>query len=58
MGEKRLTTNKGHSIPGDQASITTGEGSSYTLLQDVHLIEKFAHFDRERIPERVEATLN
>jgi catalase len=23
------------------------------LLQDVHLIEKLAHFDRERIPERV-----
>jgi len=24
-----------------------------TLLQDVHLVEKLAHFDRERIPERV-----
>jgi catalase len=51
--DKKLTTNKGHPVPNDQASITTGEGSSYTLLQDVHLIEKLAHFDRERIPERV-----
>ena len=23
------------------------------LVQDVHLLEKLAHFDRERIPERV-----
>lgn len=25
----------------------------YSLLQDFHLIDKLAHFDRERIPERV-----
>lgn len=43
MGEKRLKTNKGQLILADQASITTGEGSSYTLLQDVCLIEKLAH---------------
>lgn len=53
MGDEKLTTNKGHPVPNDQASITTGEGSSYTMLQDTHLIEKLAHFDRERIPERV-----
>jgi catalase len=23
------------------------------LMQDVHLLDKLAHFDRERIPERV-----
>lgn len=53
MKNEKLTSNKGHPVPNDQASITTGEGSSYTLLQDVNLIEKLAHFDRERIPERV-----
>lgn len=53
MEKEKYTTNKGHPLANDQASITTGAGSSYTLLQDVHLIEKLAHFDRERIPERV-----
>ena len=24
-----------------------------TLIQDVHLLEKLAHFNRERVPERV-----
>ncbi len=51
--EEKLTSNKGQPISNDQASITTGGGSSYTLIQDVHLVEKLAHFDRERIPERV-----
>ena len=51
--EEKFTSNKGHPVSNDQASITTGDGSSYTLLQDVHLVEKLAHFDRERIPERV-----
>ncbi|MDD4816700.1 MAG: catalase [Victivallaceae bacterium] len=49
----RLTTAAGIPVQNDQASITTGEKGSYTLLQDQHLIEKLAHFDRERIPERV-----
>ncbi|MDR1721626.1 MAG: catalase [Methanobrevibacter sp.] len=53
MADKKLTTNKGIPVSNDQASTTTGEGSSYTLLQDNQLIEKLAHFDRERIPERV-----
>ncbi len=47
-----LTTNQGNPVSNDQASITTGN-PSYTLVSDVHLIEKLAHFDRERIPERV-----
>lgn len=51
--EKKYTTNKGIPVPNDQASITTSAGSSYTMLQDVHLVEKLAHFGRERIPERV-----
>lgn len=53
MSKKKYTSNKGAPIYNDQSSITTGEKGSYTLLQDTHLIEKLAHFDRERIPERV-----
>jgi len=53
MSNKKLTTNKGNPVANDQASVTTGEKSSYTLLQDSHLTEKLAHFGRERIPERV-----
>lgn len=51
--KKKYTTNKGIPVPNDQASITTGKGASYTMLEDAHLTEKLAHFGRERIPERV-----
>lgn len=53
MTEKKiLTTNTGKPVENDLNSITAGpEGP--TLVQDVHLVEKLAHFDRERIPERV-----
>ncbi|MDR3563080.1 MAG: catalase [Negativicutes bacterium] len=50
--KKNLTTNLGNPVFDDQNSITT-DSPTYTLLQDTHLIEKLAHFDRERIPERV-----
>ena len=53
MVKKILTTNKGAAVANDQSSITTGKKSSYALLQDTYLVEKLAHFDRERIPERV-----
>lgn len=33
-------------------SLTVGERGA-TLLEDYHLLEKIANFDRERIPERV-----
>lgn len=36
----------------NQNSMTAGEFGPI-LLQDFHLIDKLAHFDRERIPERV-----
>ena len=36
----------------DQNSLTAGARGP-VLMQDVHLLEKLAHFDRERIPERV-----
>lgn len=52
MSDKHLTTNQGVPVTDNQSSLTVGERGS-VLLQDVHLIEKLAHFDRERIPERV-----
>ncbi|MGL6173172.1 MAG: catalase, partial [Cellulosilyticaceae bacterium] len=50
---KILTTDVGKAIDNDQASLTTGKKVGYTMLQDVNLLEKLAHFNRERIPERV-----
>jgi catalase len=47
-----MTTNQGHPINDDENSQTVGERGP-TLLQDFEFIEKIAHFDRERIPERV-----
>lgn len=38
---------------GDNLNSETAGPLGPTLLQDHHLIEKLAHFDRERIPERV-----
>jgi len=50
--KKRLTTSFGSSVDDDQNSITAGVYGP-VLLQDVHLIQKLAHFNRERTPERV-----
>ena len=47
-----LTTNFGAPVDDDQNTLTAGSPGP-SLLQDVHLIEKLSHFDRERIPERV-----
>ncbi len=47
-----LTGNFGSPVANDQNSLTAGSAGPI-LIQDVHLIEKLAHFDRERIPERV-----
>jgi len=52
MKDKHLTTDQGVPVSDNQNSLTAGERGP-VLLQDVHLIEKLAHFDRERIPERV-----
>jgi len=49
---KTLTTAFGIPVSDDQNSQTAGERGP-VLMQDVHLLEKLAHFDRERIPERV-----
>ena len=48
---KTLTTSSGRPVDNDENSITAGEYGPITL-DDVHLIDKLAHFDRERIPER------
>jgi catalase len=50
--KKRLTTEWGAPVADDQNSITAGERGPI-LMQDVHLLQKLAHFNRERIPERV-----
>ncbi len=50
--KKTLTTAFGNAVPDDQNSLTAGPRGP-VLMQDVHLMEKLAHFDRERIPERV-----
>ncbi len=52
MMKKHLTTNQGVPIGDNQNSRTAGERGP-TLMEDYQLIEKLAHFDRERVPERV-----
>jgi catalase len=47
--KKKLTTAFGTPVPDDQNSLTAGERGP-VLMQDAHLLEKLAHFDRERIP--------
>ncbi|MEO8397594.1 MAG: catalase, partial [Chloroflexota bacterium] len=49
---KTLTTAAGSPVDDNQNSITAGARGP-VLLQDFHLLEKLAHFNRERIPERV-----
>ncbi|MBP3041775.1 catalase KatA [Bacillaceae bacterium Marseille-Q3522] len=50
--KNRLTTSSGAPVSDNQNSITAGSRGP-TLIQDVHLLEKLAHFNRERVPERV-----
>jgi catalase len=50
--KKALTNNLGAPVDDGQNSLTAGNPGP-VLMQDVHLLEKLAHFDRERIPERV-----
>ena len=49
---KTLTTSAGAPVSENQHSLSAGPRGPL-LLQDMHLIEKLAHFARERIPERV-----
>lgn len=50
--QQTLTTNTGSPVGNNQNSKTIGQNGQ-VLLEDIHLIEKLASFDRERIPERV-----
>lgn len=52
MQRKTLTTSTGAPVDDNQNSQTAGPRGPI-LLQDFHLIDKLAKFDRERIPERV-----
>ncbi|MFF3768322.1 catalase [Streptomyces sp. NPDC001922] len=47
-----LTTESGAPVADNQNSETAGTGGP-VLVQDQHLLEKLARFNRERIPERV-----
>ena len=49
---EHLTTTAGVPVPDNQNSVTAGPHGP-ALLQDYQLIEKLAHQNRERIPERV-----
>lgn len=50
--KKTITTTGGNPIADNQNSLTAGERGP-VLLQDYQLIQKLAHQNRERIPERV-----
>src|ERR1700737_2631863 len=50
--QKQLTTNAGAPVGDNQDSKKVGQNGP-VLLEDIHLVEKLAAFDRERIPERV-----
>jgi len=50
--KRQLTTSAGIPIADNQNSLTAGERGPL-MVQDWQLFEKHAHFNRERIPERV-----
>ncbi|GAA1903009.1 catalase [Streptantibioticus ferralitis] len=52
MPKPTLTTESGAPVADNQNSASAGVGGPL-LLQDQHLLEKLARFNRERIPERV-----
>lgn len=52
MDNRILTTASGAPVPDNNNSVTAGPRGP-VLMQDFWLLEKLAHFARERIPERV-----
>ena len=52
MDKKQLTTSTGRPIGDNQNSLTAGPRGP-VVFEDFQLFEKMAHFNRERIPERV-----
>ncbi len=51
MTKEKLTMTNGRKVENNEDSLTAGKRGPI-LLQDVWLLEKLAHFDREVIPER------
>jgi catalase len=47
-----MTTAAGSPVADNQNSMTAGPRGP-VLMQDYQLMEKMAHFNRERVPERV-----
>ena len=47
-----LTTSQGHPVDSKTSTLTVGERGP-VVIQDFTFIDEMAHFDRERIPERV-----
>src|SRR5271165_4752291 len=54
---ERFTNASGAPVP-DNTNILTAGRRGPALLQEISLIEKLAHFDREVIPERRTSVLN
>lgn len=52
MSKKTMTTTAGNTIADNQNSLSAGARGPL-LMQDYQLLEKLAHQNRERIPERV-----
>ena len=50
-GKGNTTRPSGQPVPSENTSVTAGQQGP-VALNDVHLIEKLAHFNRERVPER------
>lgn len=50
--DKILTTASGRPVPSNDTALTAGPDGPL-LVQDWQLFEKHAHFNRERIPERI-----
>lgn len=52
MSKRQLTTATGAPVADNQNSLSAGPRGPL-VFEDFHLFEKLAHFNRERIPERV-----
>ena len=52
MQKATITNTQGHPVDDNQNSLSAGPRGPL-LIQDFNLLDKLAHFARERIPERV-----
>lgn len=52
MQKTTITNSQGHPMDDNQNSMTAGPRGPI-VITDFHLLDKLAHFARERIPERV-----